>query len=165
MVYLSNPREEFVNLVAQVNKMKGLGDLPSKILGELYIESGKLSLNEISERTGYSLSAISGAMKNLCNTGVVFRTKKLGSRKVYFHMEKGLIDNFLLSFKNINKNVINLMEEQVPEIIDSYEDMDSEEAEKEKKILENYYKELLILKDIFEDFINKLESIDIDKNG
>jgi len=56
------------------------------------------------------------------------------------------------------------MEEQVPDIIESYENIDTKEAEKEKKILENYYEELLILKDVFEDFINKLETLEIDKN-
>lgn len=157
---MSDPRERFVELVTEFNKKKGLGALPSKLIAELYIEPGKLSLDELSEKTGYSTSAISGEMKNLVRGNLVKRTKEPGSKKLYFYMEKSLIDNFVNNFRKKHSRMIDRMKNEIPEIIEEYEEHNDEKSIKEKEILEKYFNDLLILDDCFNDFVDKLENID-----
>ena len=159
MFCLSQPRDKFIDLITDINKKKGLGSLPSKLIAEMYIEPGKLSIDDLIERTGYSRSAISSEMKNLTRGGLVKRTKEPGSKKVYFYMEKSLIDKFVNNFKENYVNIVNMLEKEIPLIIAEYEDIDSEKAEKEKKILENYYEEMQSIKEVLDDFFLRLEKI------
>ena len=66
-----NPKEDFVELLTEVNRRKGLDELTSRIIGILFIEPYEVSLDELSERTGYSMSAVSTAMKLLLGSGII----------------------------------------------------------------------------------------------
>lgn len=137
---LSNPHQKFVDLFTEVQKKGGLDSLSGKLIGELYIEPGELSLQQLSERTGYSISAVSSKMKNLTRSGFVKRTKKPGTKRVYFHIEKGLIDNFLNVFDELHQNMIQMMKENVPGIIEDYEDLGARKRPKKK---EKYLKTII----------------------
>ncbi len=154
---MSEAREEFVEMVTEINKMKGFGNLSSKLIGELYVSLEDLTLEELSERTGYSVSAVSGTMKKLTNLSFIKRKKKPGTRKVFFSMEKNVIDNFLDYFENTHSKIIEKIERDVPEILEKYEEEEGERSIKEKEIVEEYYEDVMELDGCFKEFIDKLE--------
>jgi DNA-binding transcriptional regulator GbsR (MarR family) len=56
---MKTAKKEFENLVYQSIKSQGLDELSSKLIRILYL----MTLEELSEKTNYSFSAVSAAMK------------------------------------------------------------------------------------------------------
>jgi HTH-type transcriptional regulator, osmoprotectant uptake regulator len=115
------PSEEFTNLIAENCKANGFDSLTSKIIAILYTEPKEISLNELATRTKYSLSAISTSMKMMRGFRFIKRTKKAGSRKVYFYMEKNLMKLGIQLMKRKYEKVILPSKEKLPEIIKKLE--------------------------------------------
>jgi len=68
----------------------GLSELYGYIYGVLFFEDEPLSLGKIAERTGYSLSHVSTALKLLENIGLVKRIKKPGDKRAYYTAIKNI---------------------------------------------------------------------------
>ncbi|MFP4045796.1 MAG: GbsR/MarR family transcriptional regulator [Candidatus Aenigmatarchaeota archaeon] len=153
---MSDPREEFVDLVAEIQKMRGLDNLSACLVGELFVEPGELSLQELAEKTGYSLSAVSSSMKNLTDCEFIKRTKKPGSKKIYFHIEKSWMKNFLEVMSEKHRSIVEMVENKIPTILEEYEDLEDEKSKREKEIIKRYYREIEAMNDIFEKFIEEV---------
>lgn len=149
------PKEEFIELLTEMNKAKGLDELSSRMIGILFIEPNEVSLEELANRTGYSHSAVSTAMKLLTNSSIIKKLKKPGSRKIYFYMEKDIMNGFsdLLS-KKMNKTVTT-MKTRVPEIMKKYKSEGG--SKKELKILDNYYRQLLVMETIIQKTVSMID--------
>jgi len=113
-------KSEFIELISTNSKVSGLDDLSSKLIGILYAEPGEIALDELAKRTGYSLSAVSTAMKFVERAGIVKRLKKPKSRKVYFCMEKDIISLFIQLLRRKYENVILPSKHKLPKIIEGY---------------------------------------------
>ena len=149
-----NPKEEFRELLCEISRRKGLNELSSRIFGTLYAEPREISLEELSERTGYSMSSVSTIMKLMCDSEMIKRIKKPKSKKVYFYMEKNIVSKLLDMMKE-NQKIILYAKEKVPKIIQRYK---SEKMPKrELEIVENYFKQLKIMEDTLKRFIKILE--------
>lgn len=72
--------ETFANTARRL----GQSELVGYIYGALFLSGRPMSLGEIAEITGYSLSHVSSAMRVLEGVGLVQRVKKPGDRKAYF---------------------------------------------------------------------------------
>ncbi len=138
---MKNPKKEFIKLIYEMNKSRGLDELVSKIISILYVEPKEISLDELAKRTGYSLSAVSTTMKLLANSGVIKKFKKPKSKKVYFYMEKDILSHLIEAIRK-NFESIKLVKEKMPEIIDSYKKLKI--SKEELMIATNYYKQILI---------------------
>ena len=157
----NSPRDEFIEMMVEIQRAKGLDELSSKLIGIMFIEPNEITLNELSEITGYSLSAISTSMKFLERTGLVKRFKKPGSRKLYFYMGKDMPSMLTEIVKKLEKNV-SMLKSRIPGIIEMYKLEKSKSSKEELKIVENYYKQLLD----FERMMKKItEMIETDKKG
>jgi DNA-binding transcriptional regulator GbsR (MarR family) len=152
-------KSEFIDLISRINRAKGLDELHSCIIGILYAEPGEVSLEELSRRTGYSLSAVSTAMKFLERAGVAKRVRKPGSKKVYFFMEKDLIASFIDAMKRSHETALLTAKDAVPGIIERYKSRKG--PSDELRIIENYYRQLLTVEGILKEFIAKLEDAHI----
>jgi DNA-binding transcriptional regulator GbsR (MarR family) len=152
-------KSEFIALICSINKAKGLDEPHSCMIGILYAEPKEVSLEELAHRTGYSLSAVSTAMKFLERTGLVRRVRKPGSRKVYFFMEKDLIVSFIDAMKKIHETALLRAKSAVPGIIERYRNRKG--PKEELRIIENYYRQLLTVEGILKGFISKLEDAHI----
>jgi len=152
-----NPRDEFVSLITDINKAKGLDGLTSRIIGLLYISPSEISLEGLSMETGYSLSAVSTAMKLLVRSGYAKRIKKPGSKKIYFFMEKGMIDIFVQAISKAMDSGVQMAKAKVPAIIALYRKEKGAAAKKELAILENYYAQLLAVEGALRKFTALLE--------
>ncbi len=153
---VKSPEEEFMDLVMSVAKAKGADELTARIVAVLFIEPKEISLEELSKRTGYSLSAISMSMKFMEKTPFIRRIKLPGSKKVYFYMEKDLFGIFMRHIKMENELALKPMKERLPEIIKRYR---KENYPKEElKILEMHYNNVMIFSDLMNKMVEYAES-------
>ena len=154
---MANPaKERFIELMAETSKVWGFDELSSKILGILFIEPKEIALDELAKRTGYSLSAVSTAMKYAERAGMVKRSKKSKSKKVYFYMENDMLSIYLQVMRREYEKLVLPSKTKLPEIIEQYKLEESKNLEEELKIVENYYKAILVLEQILKEAIEML---------
>ena len=158
MSALKSPKQEFIDLMIDNCKVDGLDELSSKIVALLYAEPNEISLEEIAKKTKYSLSAICTATKLIERIGLIKRIKKPKSRKVYFYIEKDMIMFSLDITRRKYEKVILPTKQKLPSIIKRYKREKSENSKKELKIIENYYKEMLVSENIMKKLIQMLEN-------
>ena len=113
-------KSEFIERISANSKVNGLDELPSKLIGILYAEPREIDLDDLAKRTGYSLSAVSTAMKFVERAGIVKRLKKPKSRKVYFYMEKDIISMFTQLLRRKYESIILPSKHKLPKIIEGY---------------------------------------------
>ena len=76
-----SPKEDFKKSIYNSFKALGVDDFPSVLMSVLQSESNEISLSELSEMTGYSLSAVSTAIKGMEDQGLVKRFKNRNHAK------------------------------------------------------------------------------------
>jgi DNA-binding transcriptional regulator GbsR (MarR family) len=150
-----SPKEEFREVVYESCKALGLEDFSSRLLSVLQSEPKEISLGELSEITGYSLSGLSTTLKALEQRGLVKRFKKPKSRKVYVMMDKDITTYFILLQKNRLLNSMKTSLEKIPIIIKKYKELG--DFEEELEILEDYYKQTLLIAEESKKYIKSLE--------
>ncbi|AMM53239.1 GbsR/MarR family transcriptional regulator [Pyrococcus kukulkanii] len=120
--------ETFANTARRL----GQSELIGYIYGALFLSDRPLSLSEIAEVTGYSVSHVSSAMKVLEGVGLVQRIKKPGDRKAYFVAMKNFgewrsstfYENILRDIEETRDNLLRALNEITE---------DTEEAQKIKE--------------------------------
>ncbi|RME54325.1 hypothetical protein D6777_04165 [Candidatus Woesearchaeota archaeon] len=145
-----NAKSEYIELLTEVNKINGLDDLSSKIMAILFASNNEMALEDIAKKTGYSLSAVSTALKSLNNCPFLKRMKKPNSRKVYFYLEKDL-DLHLKELLHRMQRIFNLMENKLPKIINDYKTQNVDEEE--LKMIQNHYKDIKKFHRMFENML------------
>ncbi len=156
-------KDEFIELITENSKVCGLDELSSKIIGILFIEPEEIALDELAKRTGYSLSAISTAIKFIERVGIVKRSKKPGSRKVYCYMKKDMMAMRLQIMKREYESIILPSKQKLPKIIEKYKQESTKGSVEELRIVENYYKQVLFFEQLFKDIIKQFEQYEVDK--
>ena len=151
--------EDFIELVAENWKVGGFDELSSEIFGILLIEQSGIGLDELAKRTGYSLSAVSTAMKHAERMRMVKKSKKANSRKVYFYVENDMVSILLQILRREYENIVLPSKTKLPEIIEQYklEESKSNNLEEKLKIVDNYYKMILVFEQILKQSFEKLE--------
>ncbi|MDK2947768.1 MAG: hypothetical protein PWQ63_928 [Methanolobus sp.] len=155
-----HPRDDFIELITQNMKTLGFDEISSKILGVLFIETEEMSLEEIAIETGYSLSAISTAMKNLSQYQVIRRFTKPGSKKVFFFLDKDLVSMEAQILRMKYENLFVSSKKALPGIIEKYELLDSELSENELEIADQYYRQISKLEKIIGNLLEAIETVE-----
>jgi len=152
-----NPKEEFIKLMYDINKSKGMDELKSKIISILYVEPKEISLEELAKRTGYSLSAVSTSMKMFSNSKLIKKLKKPKSKRIYFYMEKDIIP---YKIEKKKKKIVDkeIAKKKMPEIISGYKKM--KRGEEETKIAKKYYKQILIAENIMKNIVESVKKLE-----
>jgi DNA-binding transcriptional regulator GbsR (MarR family) len=150
-----SPKEEFKEVIYESCKALGLEDFPSRLLSVLQSETEEISLGELSEMTGYSLSGLSTTLKGMEERQMVKRFKKPKSRKVYVKVDKDITTFFIALQKKRYEQSIRPSLEKIPGIIEKYEKI--EEFEEEVAIIKDYYAQILFLAEESRKFIEALE--------
>jgi DNA-binding transcriptional regulator GbsR (MarR family) len=149
-------KRKFIELVTELQRIKGLDELTSKLIGNLFAEPREISLDGLSKRTGYSLSAVSTCMKFLERTGLVRRIRKPGSKKVYFFMEKDLLSGFTQQLMKVRECVAMLME-RLPAIIADYR---KEKAPREElRLVQAYQRQLVAFDGLMNEFGGMMKEV------
>ncbi|WP_094227513.1 GbsR/MarR family transcriptional regulator [Methanolobus psychrotolerans] len=157
-------RKEFEALVYRGIKSHGLDELSSKLFATLYSHPDLLTLEELSEKTGYSFSAVSAAMKKLADLHLVEKTKKAGSKKLYFSIQKDMLKLTLDQVKYTNELMVAPAIKKLPGIIERCKKSKSEESEKTLRIIEQYYREMIALDLILTNVVELTDQIQEKRN-
>lgn len=153
--YEDSPKEEFKKIIYDSFRALGVDDFPSKLMSVLQSEVEEISLGELSEMTGYSLSALSTTLKAMEENSLVKRFKKPKSRKVYVLMDKDLVSLYTeLQKKRYNQALLPFMK-KIPRIIQKYED--DTEFKNEIEMLKDFKEQLTFVEEESRKYIEELE--------
>jgi len=135
----------------------GLSELYGYIYGVLFFEDEPLSLGKIAERTGYSLSHVSTALKLLENIGLVKRIKKPGDKRAYYTAIKNIREwRKEAYYKKIEEDV-RQTRKSLLKALEAIGDDESEEAVKIKERIEFSLQRNAITERIINIFLKKEE--------
>ncbi|MFP4403213.1 MAG: GbsR/MarR family transcriptional regulator [Candidatus Woesearchaeota archaeon] len=141
---------EFISFLETVFKNYGLDNLSCKIMAVLYIEPTEIALDEIAKITGYSLASVSLKLKFLEKIGLVERIKKPGSKKVFYYFQKDIVKLTENKIKKAYDAEIKPVKKLLPELINKYSNLKLSKVEEEKlKIINNYYKQVLMTEKVY----------------
>lgn len=150
-----SPKEEFKKAIYNSFRALGVDDFPSMLMSVLQSEPEEISLGELSQMTGYSLSALSTTLKAMEENNMVKRFKKPKSRKVYVYMDKDLVTLYTeLQKKRYNQSLLPFFQ-TLPRIIQKYKD--NEDFKIEIEMLEDFGEQLEFLDEQSRKFIEELE--------
>lgn len=150
--------KEAMQFMATLGKIYGLSDLQSKAIAILYLEPEEIAMEEIAEKTGYSLASISNTMKMLEAFGMTQRIKKPGTKKVYFYTEKNLAKLSIKKLEAMRDNFLEPTKRILPQLIKKYRNKTKDPKTKKKiKVAESYYSQLLKFESIMDQWIKELE--------
>jgi DNA-binding transcriptional regulator GbsR (MarR family) len=150
-----SPKEEFKDALYGSFKALGIDDFSSRLLSALQSEVEEISLGELAETTGYSLSALSTALKAMEERGLVKRFKKPKSRKVYVLMEKDITTLYTELQKKRHEQSLMPALKKIAEIIRKYQGR--EEFKNELEQLEDFQQQILFIEEESKKYIQALE--------
>lgn len=135
--------QEFTEFFQQMAKNKGIDELTSKLMALLYLEPGELSMDELAEKTGYSLASMSNKLKALEGIGMVRRHSRPGSKKCYFTMPKKLFEMMKQHFIKTQNLNIKLAKEKLPGLISRYDGkINTKKGQEQMNIIKSYYEDV-----------------------
>lgn len=134
--------KRFTEIIKNLSIAQGADSLTGQIFAILYLEPGKISMEEIAKRTGYSLASISNKIKLLETGGLIKKTKEPGSKKIYLYMEKDLLKILEEGIEKKQRLVINMVKSEIPGIIEDARPADEKEKAKLESI-KKYHKTIL----------------------
>lgn len=150
-----SPKEEFQKTLYNSFRALGIDDFPSKLMAVLQSEAEEISLGELVEITGYSLSALSTTLKAMEENNLVKRFKKPKSRKIYVLMDVDLVTLYTeLQKKYYYQSLLPFLE-KLPRIIRKYED--KKEFKSEIEMLEDFKEQLAFLDEKNRKYVGELE--------
>lgn len=151
---------ELTLIIENIYKSFGLDALSSKLFSILFLEPKEVSIDELSKKTGYSLSSISNKMRFIEKVGVAERIKKPGTKKVYYYVEKDIIKMHIRKMEIFSDKMIAPLKDKVPKIIkrNKNKDLDAEKENK-LKIIETFYCQILKIEKVMDKFKKELEMI------
>lgn len=151
---MEKSKKEFIDLITETCKMNGFDELTSRIVAHLYISPKEVPLQDISKKTGYSLSAISTSTKFLEKAGVLKRIKKPKSKKVFYYIDKDINELVRNVLYNKYEKMVLPLKENLPKIIEESEKKGTNKEE--IKIIKDFHKQITSAEKSISDLLTKL---------
>ncbi|MBW2971181.1 MarR family transcriptional regulator [Candidatus Woesearchaeota archaeon] len=136
---MSDLEKDFIEYCVRIGRGMGFDSLSGKLIGIVYIEPEKVAMEELAQRTGYSLASVSARLKKLESHGLVERSKQPGSKKLYYFMEKDLHKVMQKMFKRVYDTEVVAAKNEMPRLIDRYKKMKLTQNEQKKLHNIKYY--------------------------
>jgi HTH-type transcriptional regulator, osmoprotectant uptake regulator len=117
----------------QENMARRFGAKPTEatIIAIIKTACQPISLDEISEQTNYSLATVSNTVRKYELLGILFRTKKPGSKKVFVEAKKDFLKSMKESMQHVANNCEFMMQE-LPKIIEKTKHKEELEQQKQE---------------------------------
>ncbi|MFW6378658.1 MAG: hypothetical protein ACOCZV_01420 [Nanoarchaeota archaeon] len=152
---------DYENLIKDMLKAQGVPAVGAKIIAVSFSEPEDQSLEQLSERTGYSLATVSNKIRMLEMMGSVERVKKAGSRKVFVKPKRDVIDDLHHKILQAQRTQITTAKEQLPRLIRDLElDITRTKDKNTRKhytqhldVMKNHLEQTRILEDIFSELM------------
>jgi len=152
--------KEFIDYLTSMAKNFGLDDLALKVFAVLYIEPEPIAMDQVAKKTGYSLASISNTMKLFETMGAVERSKKPGSRKVFFYMDKDLIKWNIMKLDYAQRTMIAPAKAKLPKIIKRYKEKAKTNQEKKRiEIITGYHDQVVLFEKLFKKWKSDLKNL------
>ena len=136
--------QEIAEYFAEASKMQGFDESMGKIVSILFTEPEEITLEDLAEKTGYSLASVSNKVKLLAGMSFVRKESRPGSKRIYVHMDKDFIQVLKKHLTIKQEMLISLAKKRLPEIIGKYSESAKTDKDRQKiKIIEDYYKQVL----------------------
>jgi len=160
MVKIYDFEKDFINFGINVYRDFGFDYASAEIFMILYMQSKEISMEELSKRTGYCLASISNKIKVLESLGIAKRIKKPGTKKVFYYMEKDIIEMQRRKVDIFYQKYIGPVKKIMPHIMEKirHEKLD-DEGKKKAEIITNYYKQIVKLEKLFEHLKSHLNKL------
>lgn len=157
---MDNLEKEMAKVFSIMGKTFGFNDLCTNVLSVLYLSIEDISLDEIAKKTGYSLASISNTMKILEQIGIATKSRKPGSKKNYYYMEKNMLKLNIQKITKASENYIIPAKDMLPEIIGKYKKKAKLEKDKKKlELIENYFEQIKNFEKILNKWKQDLENL------
>jgi DNA-binding transcriptional regulator GbsR (MarR family) len=141
-------------------EMEGMDNTNKVIFYNLYLESEAIPMEELAKKTGYSLATVCNKIKFLEHIGLLKKTRKPGSKKIFVYMEKDFLESTKRHFVSQHEPFIRTIKEKLPLLIEKYKGkVKSEDDKKKIKLLENLYKQTLKLEVLIKEIIKKTDEL------
>src|SRR3990172_5525951 len=145
--------KDIYSTFADIATAIGYSEIHGGVVGALLVSNGRLSLNELAKKTGYSLSTVSLSLDLLEFLGMIKKTKEDGDRKLYIELQGSLIEGLKKAFSiRIQKSIKDTLSkfEQHKKYLEGADSKEKKNIldilnilEKEVKSVDNYINMLL----------------------
>jgi len=153
--------KDFIEMYRGFGTAMGLDNLFITLFAKLYIEPEELAMDELAKETGYSLASVSNKIKMLEAMGIVKRTRKPGSKKIFLYAEKDFLKMTKNHLVKKEENCINFVKAKLPDIIKKYKNkVKTERAKGKLRILENYYNQILKFESLIANIRKEIEKLE-----
>ncbi|WP_445475417.1 GbsR/MarR family transcriptional regulator [Methanococcoides methylutens] len=157
---MTDIEEKIIDIGHEIFKGYGVDDSTAQILSILNFESNEISMEELAQRTGYSLASISLKIKNIEHFWGIKRIHKPGSRKTYLHMEKNLLDAFAIQIRNGFETELDIAKEKITPLIEEYGVHANTEEQKTKlQTYENYLLEINKFEELIHHIYDRIDHL------
>lgn len=112
--------KKFFEFVYSNFKNYGMDERSTMIYAALFVEPEPVSLEDLSKKIGYSLSAVSTSAKFLEQFNFIYRVKKPGSKKVYFTLWRNILDHVDKKVDIVLNREVKPVKENLPGMIEEY---------------------------------------------
>ena len=130
-------REAILGTFEALFKAQGQGALHGRVYGAILLAVDPLTQDEISEFTGYSVSAVSSAIDELVRVGLVVRQKRQDSRKNYYTSRANLDKIMRMMLKTIHDDYVLVVLSQL-EWVKGDRDTSDTQVSEHVEFIENY---------------------------
>ena len=154
--------EDMIRLFESIGSSYGFDPLSTKIFALLYMEPGELTLQQLAERTGYSLSMVSTRMKPLESFGWVERVKRKGSRKVHFHMAKDMKTIVISNMTTALEKQVRPVKRQIPVLLERHKglkDKDNPRVKDQFRMARKLRSRMVELESLLKEYIRKVQEL------
>ena len=159
-------KTETIDRIAGLVENWGMVGAPGRIYGALLLSNKPLSMKKISKESGYSASSVCQHMSLLENMGNVRRSKRPGSKKVYFEADldfERVLDKkfrYLLEYVTAHIDTIDKSIGAYNELKGRVEDAKlKKEIEKTLLVMEEFRDKLTGIKKFYANILNNLERL------
>ncbi|MFO7710482.1 MAG: hypothetical protein R6V53_01830 [Candidatus Woesearchaeota archaeon] len=127
--------KEVYGVVEGIMQDFGLDALSGRIFLTLFLAPDEIALEDLAKKTGYSLSSVSTKMRFFEQTDLAKKTRKPGSKKVYFSMDMDITELIRHKLQLSLDREISPLKRKLPEIIKKHKPIilaSKDESQKQK---------------------------------
>lgn len=147
---------EFVGLLQELAGVSGFDRGAAALFAIAYLQPDDVSLEELAEMSGYSLSSVSTKVQTLERLGMVKRARKPHTNRVFVQSERDFGGKTVRAVLEAQRRKFAIIREKMPQIMERYRPRAKSEAQKKKlRLMEDYYAQALRFEKFFEKVIEK----------
>jgi DNA-binding transcriptional regulator GbsR (MarR family) len=134
------PEERVIQALEQAAELYNFNQSYARMYGVLYFNSGSMTLDQLTEETGFSKSTVSRGMNRLEDLYLVESRKKEGEgKKKFYEAEEDLEDAFMKMIRNEASREIEIMTEALEKAEEEMKEKEDKEGLKKVRNMKEFY--------------------------